>query len=144
MYTSLSFVFAPPASAGLPDWHKNRLNLDEKSAPSSLPLMCPDLSRIARSFSPSSLMKTLAQTRCARRVVTKTRNDPQRLTTIHNDPTTIHNDPTTNEKDPTSLVKSCIFHCFCPIFDNLMNMLSDYQRYSEWLWVIIFAIVFQF
>ena len=36
-------------------------------------------------------------------VVTKTRNGPQRPTTIHNDPqrsTTIHNDPTTIHNDP--------------------------------------------
>ena len=39
-------------------------------------------------------------------VVTKTRNDPQRSTTIHNDPqrpTTIHNDPTTIHNDPTTI-----------------------------------------
>ena len=29
MHTSLSFVVEPSATAGLPEWHKNRLNLDD-------------------------------------------------------------------------------------------------------------------
>ena len=35
-----------------------------------------------------------------------------------------------------------IFFLFCTVFDNLKNMLPDYQRYSGWLWVIMFAMVF--
>ena len=39
------------------------------------------------------------------------------------------------------LWKAPFFIFFCPVFDNLRNMLLDYQRYSGWLWVIMFAIV---
>ena len=40
--------------------------------------------------------------------------------------------------------KAAFSHLFCPVFDNLMNVLPDYQRYSRWLLVVMFAIQYAF
>ena len=40
--------------------------------------------------------------------------------------------------------KAAFAHLFCPVFDNLTNVLPEYQRYSGYLWVFMFAINYAF